>query len=83
MASVSALGNEEQEVWSSYNEGQSLIEERDFGKFRALVSSIQDKHWSEINALRENKQYRELDPSVASRHSCFQDGGVKSGMESK
>ena len=64
MASISALGADEQEVWKSYIDGRSLIEERDFGKFKALVSSIDDRHWSEINALREHKHYRELDPSV-------------------
>ncbi len=64
MASVSALGADEQHVWKSYKSGKSRIESRDFGKFSALVSSIDREIWEEIEALRQIKNYRELDPSV-------------------
>ena len=64
MASVSALGADEQHVWKSYKVGESRIESRDFGKFSALVSSIDREIWEEIEALRQIKNYRELDPSV-------------------
>lgn len=64
MASVSALGADEHQVWKSYQNGESRIEIRDFGQFCALVSSIDSELWVEINTLREIKNYRELDPSV-------------------
>ena len=64
MASISALGADEQHVWKSYIRGESRIELRDFGQFSALVSSISDELWAEVNALRKIKNYRELDPSV-------------------
>ena len=64
MASVSALGCGAAQVWSSYKAGQSHLKERDFGKFSAVVSSIDGKLWTEVNALRRDKKYRDLDPSV-------------------
>ena len=64
MASVSALGADEQQVWRSYLNRKPLIESRDFGRFGAFVSSIESELWAEINELRQIKNYRELDPSV-------------------
>ena len=64
MASVSALGADSKQVWRSYQQGKSLIKLRDLGPFPALVSSVESEHWQEIEALRETKNYRELDPSV-------------------
>ena len=64
MASVSALGADDQHVWKSYKRGESRIESHDFGTFSALVSSIDRELWEEIEELRQIKNYRELDPSV-------------------
>jgi len=64
MASVSALGADEQQVWKRYKRGESRITSRDFGTFSALISSIDIELWEEIEALRQIKNYRELDPSV-------------------
>ena len=64
MASVSALGADEQQVWKNYKARETRIASRDFGSFSALVSSIDNEIWAEINALREVKNYKELDPSV-------------------
>ena len=64
MASVSALGADEQHVWKSYKRGESRIESRNFGTFSALVSSIDRELWEEIEELRQIKNYKELDPSV-------------------
>jgi 3-oxoacyl-(acyl-carrier-protein) synthase len=64
MASVSALGADEQQVWKRYKRGESRITSSDFGTFSALVSSIDSELWEEIEALRQIKNYRELDPSV-------------------
>lgn len=70
MASVSALGLQEHEVWQRYKEKRSFIGEKNFEKFSALVSSISDKHWQEINELRAEKNYKDLDPTVLLAISC-------------
>lgn len=64
MASISALGKSEDEIWGHYKQKKSLIKEKDFIKFSAPVSSISDDHWKEINELKEIKNYKDLDPSV-------------------
>jgi len=64
MASVSALGSSEDEIWQSYIEGRSLIKSREFDKFAALVSSIPDSCLEEIQDLKSVKNYKDLDPSV-------------------
>ncbi len=64
MASVSALGGDEQQVWKSYQKGEARIGSCEFGRFSALVSSIGSDLWKEIAALRDTKNYRDLDPSV-------------------
>ena len=64
MASVSALGDSEDQIWQSYIEGKSLIKHRDFGKFSALVSSVPESSLAEIEQLKSIKNYKDLDPSV-------------------
>lgn len=64
MASVSALGDAEDQVWQNYSEGKSLINNRDFGKFSALVSSIPENCRLAIQQLKSIKNYKDLDPSV-------------------
>ena len=64
MASLSALGANRAEVWASYLRRGSLIQSRDFSSFEALVSGLDDSQWSEVNALKKDKNYQDLDPSV-------------------
>jgi len=64
MASLSALGANRSEVWASYLRRGSLIHSRDFSSFEALVSGLDDSQWSEVNALKKDKNYQDLDPSV-------------------
>ena len=64
MASLSALGVNRSEVWASYLRRGSLIQSRDFSSFEALVSGLDDSQWSEVNALKKDKNYQDLDPSV-------------------
>ena len=64
MASVSALGDSEDQIWQSYIEEKSLINSRDFGKFSALVSSVPESSLAEIEQLKSIKNYKDLDPSV-------------------
>lgn len=70
MASVSALGASEDEIWGNYKEGRSLIQEKDFKKFHALVSEISDTHKDRIKELRSIKNYKDLDPSVLMAIYC-------------
>lgn len=64
MSSISALGSERSQIWKSYLRGSSLIQKKGFGSFEALVSGIDDSQWSGVNALKKEKNYRDLDPSV-------------------
>ncbi len=64
MASVSALGASEDEIWQSYVERKSLIVNKIFDKFSALVSGVSEKYQDEICLLNKTKNYKDLDPSV-------------------
>ena len=64
MASVSALGDSENQIWQRYIEGKSLISYRDFNKFSALVSGMPETCLAEIEKLKSIKNYKDLDPSV-------------------
>ena len=83
MASVSALGVSENKSWQHYLEKKSLIEEQDFIKFSALVSSISDEHWGEINELKKIKNYKDLDPSVLMAIYCSRKAFEKTGWKEK
>lgn len=64
MSSISALGENEDEIWANYQKKVSLIRNGSYDKFEALRSEIQEKHWSYIEELRDTKNYKDLDPSV-------------------
>ncbi len=64
MSSISALGNENEEIWQNYRKQSSLIKEESFGRFKALVSSIKSGHRKSVDELRKIKNYKDLDPSV-------------------
>ena len=64
MASVSALGSDEAEIWDSYLSGKTKIKKKSFGKFNALVSTVSQLHWDQVEQLRRVKNYKDLDPSV-------------------
>jgi len=70
MASISALGATEEEVWKYYKAQRSCIVEKDFGKFSALVSEIDKAHIEDLDALRNTKNYKDLDPSVLMAIYC-------------
>ena len=81
MASVSALGASEDDIWQSYLKRETLIQEKDFDKFSSLVSSIQEGHKNEIDSLKEIKNYKDLDPSVLMAIYCSRKAFKKSGWE--
>lgn len=64
MSSVSALGENENEIWENYRHKVSLITKGTYDKFSALRSEIQKKHWNKIQELRNVKNYKDLDSSV-------------------
>jgi len=64
MSSISALGSGEEEIWASYQKKTSFIDEKAFDKFPALLSGIAKNHWNSIEALRNTKNYKDLDASV-------------------
>ena len=70
MASISALGGNEEQVWQNYKRGNSLIQEAEFKKFSALVSGLSLKLWEEINELKKTKNYKDLDASVLMAIYC-------------
>ena len=83
MASVSALGMSEDESWQHYMEKRSFIKERDFTKFAALVSSISNERWAEINQLKKTKNYKDLDPSVLMAIYCSRKAFEKTQWKDK
>ena len=83
MASISALGVSENESWQHYKEKRSLIKEKDFQKFSALVSSISKEHWDEINELKKIKNYKDLDPSVLMAIYCSRKAFEKTNWKDK
>jgi len=64
MSSISALGENEDEIWKNYQNKASLITNGNYVKFQALRSEIQEKHRNYIDELRHTKNYKDLDPSV-------------------
>lgn len=70
MASISALGKNQEEVWQHYKSGISLIREENFKKFSALVSGLSKGLWHEINELKNTKNYKDLDASVLMAIYC-------------
>ncbi|WKK65285.1 beta-ketoacyl synthase N-terminal-like domain-containing protein [Lutimonas zeaxanthinifaciens] len=70
MASISALGRDEKQIWQQYKSGNSLIRKINFEKFSALVSGLSTDLWEEINELKTTKNYKDLDPSVLMAIYC-------------
>ena len=64
MASISALGRTSEDVWTSYLNDESTFAKQNFEKFSALVSSISKEHWNDIEKLRREEHYKDLDNSV-------------------
>ena len=83
MASMSALGSSENQIWQHYLDQRSLIKEKDFSKFSALVSSIGSMEWDAINELKKIKNYKDLDPSVLMAIYCSRKAFEKTGWKEK
>jgi 3-oxoacyl-(acyl-carrier-protein) synthase len=65
IASISALGNSQEEIWSHYLNDTHFISEKKFEKFSALVAEISEESKKHIVALKNSDaKYRNLDDSV-------------------
>ncbi|MGI9533111.1 beta-ketoacyl synthase N-terminal-like domain-containing protein [Lutimonas sp.] len=64
MASVSAMGSTEDEIWQNYLQGKTLISNREFKKFTAFTSDVPERIQRDIDQLKKIKNYKDLDPSV-------------------
>src|SRR5210317_879588 len=64
MGSISALGKSKEEVWENYQLEEHTFNERSFGKFKAHVSDISPDYWKEIDELRTESKFKDLDPTV-------------------
>jgi 3-oxoacyl-(acyl-carrier-protein) synthase len=65
IASISALGNSQEEIWSNYLNDQHGITEKKFEHFSALVAQISKENSQEITALKKlDSKYKNLDNSV-------------------
>ena len=65
LASTSALGSSQENIWQNYLNDTHCISEKEFANFTALVAqlSVEDKH--EIDLLRHSDaKYKNLDDSV-------------------
>ena len=64
MASISALGRTCDDVWANYLNDEATFVKQNFEKFSALVSSISEEHWKDIEKLQQEEHYKDLDVSV-------------------
>lgn len=65
IASISALGNSQEEIWTQYLNNQHSIAEKDFGNSKALVAQLPEMIQKEIQELRKSDaKYKNLDDSV-------------------
>ena len=65
IASISALGKSQKEIWANYLTHNHFITEKKFKHFSALVAEISKENRQEIEALRQSdSKYKNLDNSV-------------------
>ena len=64
MASVSALGSSDKQVWAQYLTKKQGFKNKTFNGKKTLVSALSDADWNAVNKLKETPHYKDLDPSV-------------------
>lgn len=65
IASISALGSSQKEIWKNYLNNNHFITEKTFPHFSALVAEISKENLVEITALKKSdSKYKNLDNSV-------------------
>lgn len=84
IASLSALGNNQDIIWSNYQSNQHCFEATDFGTQNVFVAPLDATSKQEIDALKYSDQkYKSLDNSVlfaiAASRKAIQNAGWKKG----
>ena len=64
MASVSALGSNNHEIWTQYLNQTHCFKNKTLNGIESLVSGLSDNNWNTVNRLKESPQFKNLDPSV-------------------
>jgi len=64
LSSVSALGSSPKEIWNHYLDDRSFLTQQVFNDSLEWVASLPEELRIEVEKLRENPQYREVDLSV-------------------
>lgn len=65
IASISSLGNNQEDIWTSYQNSKHFFKKSSFGKTKAWVSGLSEPSKLEIKNLRNsNSRYQHLDDSV-------------------
>lgn len=65
VASISALGKNQREIWENYQKDTHFITSKKFDAFTAWAAEISEEVKDEITALRDtDSKYKNLDPTV-------------------
>ena len=84
IASISALGSSQKEIWNNYLSDAHFISEKKFNGFSAFVAQLSDTDKEEILALKKSDQkYKKLDDSVLFAIFCGRKAVEKSGWKLK
>lgn len=84
IASISALGSSQKEIWNNYLTDAHFISEKKFNGFSAFVAQLSDADKNEILALKNSDQkYKNLDDSVLFAIFCGRKAIEKSGWKSE
>ena len=84
IASISALGNSQEEIWNNYLNDNHFISEKKFKNFSAYVAQLSEESKKEILEIRNSDQkYKNLDDSVLFAIFCGRKAVEKSGWKSE
>lgn len=84
IASISALGNSQEEIWNNYLNDNHFISEKKFDNFSALVAQLTEESKKEILEIKNSDQkYKNLDDSVLFAIFCGRKAVEKSGWKSE
>ena len=82
IASISALGNSQEEIWNNYLNDNHFISEKKFDDFLALVAQLSEESKKEILEIKNSDQkYKSLDDSVLFAVFCGRKAVEKAGWK--
>ena len=83
LASLSALGSEQEHIWNQYNANTHNISVKEFKNFSALVAQISEENKQELARLRaSDAKYKNLDNTVLYAIYVARKALAKSGWKS-